>query len=160
MRLAIVVAFCCVPIPFCTEVFAFSEGGHKVVASIAYRRLTPEQRQKVIAILEHHPRFQQDFRSKMPSAIREGSLDSRQEWLFQQAAIWPDLAKRFPTNEKKRFSRPVWHYINRPVFLRPEDEEELGDSIDVNLNVEPPSNEFEFKNMNVVQAIVNSSRIS
>ena len=35
----------------------------------------------------------------------------------------------------------------------------MSDSIDVNLNVEPPSNDIDWPKMNVIQAIVNSSRI-
>jgi hypothetical protein len=141
------------------SVFAYSDGGHKLAASIAFRRLTPEQRAKVVAILEHHPRFGPDFRDKMPQGIKAGPLEGQQEWLFQQAAIWPDLARSFSGTNREQYHRPLWHFINRPLFLQPEDEVELRDSIDVNLNVEPPSSSIDTKAMNVVQAIVNSSRV-
>lgn len=139
--------------------WGFSEGGHKVVASVAYQRLTPADRAAVVAILQSHPRFRSDFRNAMPAAIANGPVEDRQEWIFQQAAIWPDIARDFTGAAKTRFHRGNWHFINQPFFLTDEDEEALSDSVDVNLNVEPPSTSFDDARMNVVQAIVNSVRI-
>ncbi len=138
--------------------WAWSDAGHKVVASVAFRKMTPTQRAAVIVILEQHPRFQEDFLDPMPDPIRNGEVEARQEWLFHQASVWPDLIKSGPP-EKQAYKRNLWHFINKPLFLTEEDRLELEDSIDVNVSVEPPFDQFDLPNMNVVQAILNSARI-
>ncbi|MFO0819991.1 MAG: S1/P1 nuclease [Pirellulales bacterium] len=142
-----------------TTAWGFSEGGHKVIASVAFQRLSPADRATLVAILQSHPRFRSDFRNSMPAGILNGPIEDRQEWIFQQAAIWPDLARDFSGAAKTRFHRGNWHFINQPFFLTDDDEEALSDSIDVNLNVEPPSTNLDDSRMNVVQAIANSVRI-
>jgi hypothetical protein len=159
MRFAVSFVFVGMCLMPCLPLQAFSEGGHKLIASIAFRRMSADQRQKIIAIIEHHPRYDQDFTSKMPDSIKQGAIEAQHEWLFQQAAIWPDLARNFGAADRSRFHRGNWHFINKPIFLRQQDEIDLNDSIDVNLNLEPPSNNIDAERMNVIQSIVNSTRI-
>ena len=128
--------------------FAWSNAGHKIIASIAFRKLTAEKQQKVAVALARHPRYQEDFIDKIPDEVEE---DSRNEWLFQQAAIWPDMARGFRGEALKEFHRPLWHYINVPHFLTEDDETALRDGLRVNLSFEPPADESE--SMNIVQAI-------
>jgi hypothetical protein len=44
--------------------------GHKIVASIAFRQLSPDKQKKVVALLKKHPRFEDDFAAKMRSATQ------------------------------------------------------------------------------------------
>src|SRR5262245_58446176 len=95
---------------FSPQAMAWSDAGHKIIASIAFNRLTPEEREKVVAILREHPRFKADFTDKMPADLAD---DDKNEWIFQQAAVWPDIARGF-RGEDARFHHSTWHYINLP----------------------------------------------
>lgn len=131
--------------------FGWGPAGHKTVASIAYRQLTPAQQQKIIALLKHHPRFSDDFENRMPDGVEES------EWLFQQAAIWPDLAKGLPKDLKTEYSRPEWHYIDLPYFPTDDDRHDLEGHLGLNISFDVPTDADE--NMNVVQAIGFAERV-
>lgn len=96
---------------------AWSEGGHRVIALIAYEKLSPEQRTRALDILSHHPRFSEDFESAMPATLRQSPESDRQRWLFTQAAAWPDVVRSFPEPLLSLYHRPTWHHVNLPVFL-------------------------------------------
>lgn len=130
---------------------AWSDAGHKIIASIALRQLTPEQRGRIVALLQQHPRYEQDFEQAMPANVKAGSLELQTEWLFQQSAIWADLARGFSDADKERFHRPTWHYINRPLFLTEQDRGRLQDHLAINLQVDPTEGTAE--SLNVIQAI-------
>ena len=115
--------------------------------------MTDAQRQAIVEILRKHPRFGSDFR--IPDFVRP---EQEGEWLFQQAAIWPDTVRGGPP-ERTAFHRGRWHYVNVPHFLSTADEAALEGDIDVNLSVDPPVGDFDDKDMNVIQAIRNSARI-
>jgi hypothetical protein len=100
---------------FTAQAVAWGPAGHKIVAAIAFRQLTPAQQQRIVAVLKQHPRFQEDFADKMPEEVEEN------EWIFQQAAVWPDLARGLPTEAKEEYSRPNWHFIDLPYFPTEED---------------------------------------
>ncbi|MBI1914414.1 MAG: S1/P1 nuclease [Planctomycetes bacterium] len=134
-----------------SQALAWSAGGHKIVASIAFRQLTAEEQAKVVALLKEHPRFAQDFKAKMPEEIASGSEPEKNEWIFQQAAIWPDLARGFPEGLQKKFHRAQWHYINVPHFLTGTDRVALDGKLKLNLSLEAPESAVE--GMNVVQTI-------
>lgn len=95
---------------------AWGVGGHKVIALIAYDRMDEEVRARAMALLEKHPRFQEDFLSVMPGVIAQGSVRDRQQWLFSEAAIWPDKARDFQDDLQAVYHHPAWHYINLPIF--------------------------------------------
>ena len=40
--------------------------------------------------------------------------------IVQQAAVWPDLARKFPDAEREKYHRGPWHYQDLPLFLTPE----------------------------------------
>jgi S1/P1 nuclease len=90
--------------------------GHKIIASIAFRRLTGDEQARIVAILKRHPRFAEDFGDQMPEEVRGADVAAQNEWLFQQAAIWPDTVRSGPV-EKRAFNRGEWHYVNVPHFL-------------------------------------------
>ncbi|HTN77675.1 MAG TPA: S1/P1 nuclease [Pirellulaceae bacterium] len=131
--------------------FGWNDLGHKIVASIAWRQLDNDERDKIIALLSKHPRFAEDFSGRMPVAIVEGSLATKNEWLIQQAAVWPDIARGFPGQLKSKYHRANWHYINQPMFLTAEDRAALEAGLDLNLKLDPPATAE--KSMNVVQML-------
>jgi hypothetical protein len=132
----------------CSQVLAWSEAGHKIIGSIAFRQLTPDQQAKIVAILKNHPRWDEDFQSKMPDELTTET--EKNEWIFQQAAVWPDMARSFK-DDAKQFNHPTWHYIDLPTYLTPDDQSALEGTLKENISLEAPAQEQE--NLNVVQAI-------
>jgi hypothetical protein len=126
-------------------VLAWSDAGHKIVASIAFSRLTPVERQRVVDILREHPRFKTDFLDAMPE-----NVDAKDEWIFQQASVWPDIARGFRGDALKEFNHGTWHYINVPQYLNESDREALG-QLKVNDSLDPPAKPVE--EMNAIQTI-------
>src|SRR5687767_6768339 len=90
-------------------------GGHKVIALIAYERMNDEVRARAMALLERHPRYQEDFLRGMPAPIAQGNVRDRQRWLFAEAAIWPDKARDFQGELQAAYHHSSWHYINLPI---------------------------------------------
>lgn len=122
---------------------AWHESGHRIVARIAWDDLTPTQRDYVSELLLRHPRFSEDFAARMPEAIKalpEGDAKRRQ-WVFNNAAIWPDLIKESVKElskvvaaasegpdrtaaerrlaEVKKYDNSSWHYDNEPIYVDP-----------------------------------------
>ncbi len=137
---------------------AWSDAGHKIIASIAFRQLTPAQQSRIVELLTHHPRYAPDFQRMLPPDVAAESTELQAEWTFQQAAIWPDLARGLPEAEKEKFHHGTWHYINRPVFLTDRDQNRLQKTIKVNLQSDPPQPLTE--DLNVVQAIRLARRVA
>ena len=127
-----------------TMTHAWSDSGHKIIASIAFRQLTPNEQAKIVAILKQHPRFEQDFKSKMPEGLSD---DEQNEYFFQIAAVWPDMARGF-RGEDREYSHPSWHYIDLSSFLVPEDSNM---TVTVNQSLDPPAEPNE--QMDAIQAI-------
>ena len=124
--------------------FAWSDAGHRIIASIAFRQLTKNQQEKVASILEKHPRFTNDFR------IEEGN--DKAESIFQLAAIWPDTARAFKGDDR-RFHHSTWHYINLPIAFAPDQtgKDKLLAAFKSNQSLDPPAQLTE--EMNIVQTI-------
>ena len=72
--------------------WAWNEEGHRTVALVAERRLSPEARRWVASILSHHPHGVRDLAG---------------------ASSWPDEVR----HNHREFHRGSWHYINLPLFL-------------------------------------------
>jgi hypothetical protein len=147
-RLVLVVALA---ISFASEAQAWNALGHKVIAEIAWRQLTPEQRKPIVDSLRRHPRFDADFAGKMTDDVLAADKETQDRWIFQHAATWPDIARGLPKGERSRYDRPVWHYTNFPLFLDSSDRAALG-RLDVNLAADYTLNEDK-KQFNVLQAI-------
>lgn len=135
-------------ISFCGSAHAWSEAGHRIISSIAFRQLTPAEQEKIVAVLKQHPRFEQDFKAKMPDGLDE---KEQNEFIFQQAGIWPDLARGFKGDDSKKYHHATWHYINVPHYLTQADETAMKGKLKANVSLEPPSAEQE--DMNVIQTI-------
>uniref|UniRef100_A0A7C4LJT3 S1/P1 Nuclease n=1 Tax=Schlesneria paludicola TaxID=360056 RepID=A0A7C4LJT3_9PLAN len=154
VRLGIVVWCCCLGVA--TPLAAWWDAGHKLTAALAYQRLTPRQRHVLLTILQQHPRFASDFLAHRPDEVRNGGPHVEAEWLFQQAAIWPDQTRDFPPLERDQFHRPTWHYVNFPLYLNPTDEPALQNLIRVNLDAVPPAEPS--PDMNILQALTLARR--
>ncbi len=87
-------------------VFAWSEGGHHVIALIAFDRLSPGQQQKLLELIKSHPRYSEDFK---PPKSMIGSAEINR-WIVGRVAYWPDVARQVP-----EFDRPTWHYELGPT---------------------------------------------
>lgn len=80
---------------------AWWEGGHHLIAVMAYELLSESEQQELQSILNAHPRIAEDF---IPPPNVTGS-DEVNLWRIGRAAYWPDVARSQPT-----FTRPNWHY--------------------------------------------------
>jgi hypothetical protein len=123
---------------------AWSEGGHNIIAIMAFRMLDPQDQQTLISILKEHPQFDSEF--KLP----EGLTDRVQvdEYIIGRSGYWPDVARKY-----KEFDRPTWHYQLGATKVignvtPPEDPNEL-----------PPDATSETQELHVVQAIALNKRI-
>lgn len=147
----IAVIFAALIVGSAIQAFAWSEAGHKIVTAIAFRQLSPQAQAKFGAILKRHPRYEEDFARHMPAEVAAGSPAMQNEWLLQQAAIWPDMARGLPDELKEKFNHPTWHYIDIPTFLSEADRTELEKNLSLNMSLDPPATAQ--RDMNAVQAI-------
>lgn len=76
---------------FSAPVMAWNDEGHRTVALVAQRKLSPQARQWVSRVLAAHPH-----------GVRS----------LSDAAGWPDRVRDMPD-----FHHQEWHYINYPIFL-------------------------------------------
>ena len=111
-----------------TSALAWDYDGHKVTAEVVYAALDADERVRMVALLESHPRYQEDFVAPMPTGA------DRQRWLLWQAAYWPDLARRFPEPLRPEYHRGTWHYINHVVWLTDDDRAALDGTLTHNLS--------------------------
>jgi hypothetical protein len=130
-----------------SEAHGWNSLGHKVVAEIAWQQLDPSQRQSIVDTLRRHPRFDVDFQAKMEDSAAKGDKATQDHWIFQHAATWPDEIRK-----NKEYDRPLWHYIDLPLFLDPSDRIALRGKSPVNLSAEFPTSLDEHK-YNAIQAI-------
>lgn len=135
------------------KAYAWNATGHRVVAYIAYLQLTESQRGKIVGMIRNHERFDEDFKKRMPQAVKQADRETRDLWVFLHASTWPDIARGFKDSVKDKFHRSTWHYINQPVFLTDADRRAMGRIPRLNLNRDLPRGPAARKYMNVVQAI-------
>ena len=110
----------------CSPLFAWDGTGHRIIAAIAYDRLTPKARERVDALIKAHPDYATMF---LVNAPEEPAARARAA--FIAAAVWADNIKgdrRFyddthkdaqPTAtlagypDMKRHTN--WHYYDTPI---------------------------------------------
>ncbi len=89
--------------------FAWDETGHKITAYIAWQRMTPEVRERVVKILLSAPED-----SQIPAyylAYGSRSAEARKREFFMLMATWPDIVRdKTLENRFKKYSNPNWHY--------------------------------------------------
>jgi hypothetical protein len=80
---------------------AWSEGGHHLIAALAFNLLSKDEQAKLLSTLSKHPRFKDDFKTpKNLSDAKDIGL-----WQIGRASYWPDVARRQPA-----YNRSTWHY--------------------------------------------------
>ena len=108
---------------------AWWDGGHKLVAQIAYEELTPEQRTWFAELIEQNPAEAEMFAPQLAEELGTTvEPDARMRWLFSQAAIWADMVrdkKLASTEIYQRFSRDSRHFTDAPYFPRQSDQTAL-----------------------------------
>ena len=87
-----------------TSALAWNEKGHMVTARLAWRQLTPQQRDQIVAILKKHPHYEEYLAAHRPDGFSED------EWVFMRATTWADWVRG-----RQQFDHPTWHYINYPI---------------------------------------------
>lgn len=104
---------------------AWNATGHRIIAAIAYERLTPRVRAKVDELIRRHPDYDALFTKDAPA-----ELTARARAAFLYAATWPDVIRgdaRF-YDETRRDTTPTpllkgfpemgrhgtWHYYDIP----------------------------------------------
>ena len=80
---------------------AWWEGGHHLIAVMAYELLEEGEQQELQRLLSAHPRISEDF----ISPINVVGPEEINLWRIGRAAYWPDIARSQP-----QFTRPTWHY--------------------------------------------------
>jgi hypothetical protein len=134
---------------FASPCFAWNAMGHKVVAEIAWQKLDPSQRAAIVATLRQHPRFDEDFADRMDDQMTAAGADVQDHWIFCQAATWPDIARG------TEYDRPLWHYINLPVFISAQQAAHFAGNLPINVSFEYPTQLAE-KKLNGPQAVKHS----
>jgi hypothetical protein len=91
-----------------TPTLAWSEGGHHLIAAVAFSLLTEKEQAELISVLQKHPRYAQDFvpPEKLPND------EERTRWLVGRSGYWPDVARRQPL-----YHRSTWHYELGPSLV-------------------------------------------
>ena len=119
-------------LPFATAILtlalpaaAWNYSGHRIVAEIAYQRLTPQARLRIDEMMRRHPDFD------MITRDAPADPDARAHYAFVWAASWPDqilsdsrfydparadsqptpLLPGFPDMQR----HPTWHYYDIPI---------------------------------------------
>ena len=98
---------------------AWNSTGHKATAYVAWQAMTPETRERVAAVLQRHPRYEQDLLRDMPADFADPHL-----YAFMMAATWPDMIRSPRHPMMRTHHKGQWHYINF-AFVPP------GETVDV-----------------------------
>ncbi len=107
-RLAVLFALIgCISIP----ALGWDEAGHKITAYIAWQRMTPEVREKVVKILQAAPEDSDIAAYYSGRGLR--SMESQRREFFMLMAYWPDIVRdRNLEIRNKKYHQGDWHYVN------------------------------------------------
>ena len=120
---------------------SWSEGGHHIISLMAFDLLSKEDQAKLVAILEKHPRYAEDFSppDKLPND------EEILRWRIGRAGYWPDVARKQP-----KYHRSTWHYELGPSLV-------IGDPANMKVPERPgmlPSNAtLETQTLHIAQAL-------
>lgn len=87
--------------------YAWDELGHRVVARIAWDRMTPQARANAVRLLMAAP-ANTGLRELVPAGLGD---EERGRELFVLAAVWPDEI-RSRGHVGNRYAHSDWHYVN------------------------------------------------
>jgi hypothetical protein len=107
---------------------AFNALGHKVIAEIAWEELLLRSVRRSSRSSAATLASTETLPQQLPSDIEEDN------WIFWQAAVWPDLARNFKGEDRNLYDHPKWHYVNFPLFVGPE-----RPLFDVNVSMDYPT---------------------
>ena len=89
--------------------YGWDDVGHKITSYIAWQRMTPEVREKVIKILLEAPGDAQLSTFYLPYGSR--SDDAKKREFFMLASTWPDIVRdRNFEDRYKKYHKGNWHY--------------------------------------------------
>jgi hypothetical protein len=147
---------------FAAPAAAWNSPGHMIVGLVAYEQMSDATKAKADELLRAHPRFEAHFVRVMPREVSREDDKVKAQWAFAHAGTWPDQV-RSPSGtvdreDVNRFSRPFWHYINQPVFLNDAEGHKLLPGLKL-YDSRKPTDDPDDPNMNIIQAVKNSSRI-
>ena len=117
--------------------WAWSEGTHRLIADIVWLEMTPAQRSTAYQWLLAHPDYENGFRRFMPADL---PTHEQPRWVFRQAAAWPDLARDYRDTDPKRYRRfnhSTWHYVNFPLWLDADSQQQYADQLTANRSLNP-----------------------
>jgi S1/P1 nuclease len=122
MRLFVV---CVALVSLALPAVAWNGTGHRVIAAIAYARLTPQARERVDALIRQHPDYATLFTKDAPPDPAARALHA-----FEFAATWPDVIRgdmRFYDSTRENATPTLllpgfpsmdrhvtWHYYDIP----------------------------------------------
>jgi hypothetical protein len=86
---------------------AWNDRGHMVVARLAWRKLTEQQRGQVVNILRNHPHYAEFLAANRPEGFSED------EWVFMRAATWADWVR---SHHQSEYNHGPWHYVDIPFI--------------------------------------------
>jgi hypothetical protein len=111
--------------------YAWFDFGHMVVASVAYKRLTPQTRERANALLKLNPNYS-NWEKQLPEKLPQ---DKKDMLIFMLAATWPDAIKTDPNYKsdgrngghlpqgaaasqnigyKDKLLHKYWHFVDTP----------------------------------------------
>jgi len=100
-----------------SPLFAWDETGHKISAYIAWERMTPAVRERVIKILREAP--EDSHLSALYASYGSQSIDTRKREFFMVASTWADMVRdRDFANRYRKYHKGNWHYDDTFWTLR------------------------------------------
>lgn len=75
---------------------AWNHVGHRTVAELAWRRLDNDERRVVTDLLKQHPHYKSLLAADVPRGV------SKDEWVFLNAAVWPDWVRPAKHGERQK----------------------------------------------------------
>lgn len=134
-----------------TNCWSWNDSGHRQIAYLVYDLLDESTRTSIIELIQQHPRYREDFVAARPKNFDRWSEREQQRWIFSQISAWPDVVRSIKDeNERNKFNRPQWHYINFPIIPNAEMEKALHSKIVENLSSNTSILE---NNRNIVQVL-------
>lgn len=109
-------AFCVISIAFsAVPAFAWNDVGHRITGYIAWDRMTPKARERVIEVLRQAPEDSSLGLYYQPYGIE--SEDTRRLEYFMLATTWSDIVRDYAASSKfrnevraRKYARSNWHY--------------------------------------------------
>ncbi|MBL8822241.1 MAG: S1/P1 nuclease [Planctomycetia bacterium] len=105
MKIIWLLLMICFPWSVC---HGWNDKGHLVIARLAWKELTPNERERIVKILQRHPHYEEFLRARKPDGYSED------EWVFLRAATWSDWVRGGPLSRRK-FHMSNAHFINLPL---------------------------------------------